>query len=167
MRYWDRYDGLDSSSTMEKDKLGIFLAIPALFLIGAFFLFVHIVNIKDYNDDKKSGDWVVCEAEYVTTKYKEERDSEGRKRTRYFHYFEYEAPDGTVYEHVEKSDKDIKVRDSYELLAQKDCYYESKMKPFEAAGISWSFWMGIIFVTVPVVLVIILVRTWDFTPGRI
>lgn len=166
MNYWDRYDGLDSSATMEKDKVGALFGVAALFLFGVFFLFLNIVNVKDYYDDKKSGDWVVCEAEYVKTKYKEERDSEGRKRTRYFHYFEYEAPDGTVYEHVEKSDRDIKVRDSYELLFQKECYYESKMKPFEAAGTGWSLWAGLLFTIVPLVFAIIFFRTVDFTPGR-
>ncbi len=164
MNYRDRYDGFDSSVTVGKENIESLATILLIFIVGILLLVGNIANIKEYNEAKKSGDWVVCEARYVTSTCKEVENSEGDKSKIYTLYFEYEAPDGNKYEHVEKSRKKAKNRDTYELIAEKDRYWKSRMKPFEACGVDATFILGIIILFLPVPILIKLFFEWKAIP---
>ncbi|MBE5879634.1 MAG: hypothetical protein E7288_06630 [Lachnospiraceae bacterium] len=148
----------------EGEQFGELFAILFLWVIGFLIVIGYIVEIKEYNEAKKSGDWIVCEATLIDSYSEYYEDSDGDRYKQYFHVFEYEAPNGKTYEHVEKTGKEAKDRLYYEVLVKEKKNSESIMRPFEASGVDVTFIFGIIIVLLPVPILIRLIYVWKNIP---
>jgi len=155
MNNWDEYDIYEGMNERDKTIFNLILWIFLSFVAGIFCLMLVYFEFKSYNDLKKSGDWIVCEARYVDTTRGEVFDFDGDKTSIYIHHFEYEAPDGKIYEHLEKSKYKHKDRVSYELVVKNNSYSKSRMKPYEVSGLDDLFKMGIFFLIASFIMIII------------